>query len=104
MWLNRELTCRDYGLLLPNVAGRRWSLAPNLAPREPLSEANVRELELIVDSSCITVTLQALATKARSPSGGREPNASMMLLGGGGRWLLVGLFSARASNCRSRSW
>jgi hypothetical protein len=62
MWLNRELSCRDYGLLVLGVAGRRWSLAPNLAPRESLSVANVRELEPIVDSSCITATCRVIAT------------------------------------------
>lgn len=56
MWLNRELSCRDYGLLAPGVAGRRWPMAPNLAPRESVSVANVRRLELIVDSSYITAT------------------------------------------------
>ena len=91
MWLNSQLSCRDYGLLVPGVAGRRWPLAPSLAPREPLSVANVRNLELIVDSPRITVTCKHSPLKARPPGGGREPNVSMMRLGGGGRWLLVGL-------------
>jgi hypothetical protein len=78
MWLNRELSCRDYGLLVPGVAGRRWPLAPNLAPREPVSLANVRKLELIVDSSCITVTCKQSPVKARPPGGGTELAVSLM--------------------------
>ena|SRR5690348_6647937 len=71
MRLNRELSCNDYCSLLPGVAGRRRSLAPHLAPREPVSVANVRELEHIA-GACITVTGKHPPVKARPPGGGTE--------------------------------
>jgi hypothetical protein len=65
------LSCHDYCSLLPGVAGRRWPLAPNLAPREPVSVANVRELEHIAGPR-ITVTGAQPPVKARPPGGGTE--------------------------------
>ena len=63
----------DYGLLVPGVAGRRWPLAPNLAPGEPVNVANVRKLELIVDSPCVTLTYKQSPVKARPPGSSGHP-------------------------------
>jgi hypothetical protein len=50
VWPCIGLSCNDDCPLLPGVAGRWWSMPPNLAPREPVRLANVRNPEQVIES------------------------------------------------------
>ena len=59
--LSALLTCYNDSQLWPDVAWHRRPLAPNLAPRNSVSVANVRWIEHIV-GSCAPGTLRVCST------------------------------------------
>ena len=71
-------TCEGAGSLWPDVAWRLALLAPNLAPRDIVSRANVRTAAANFDagSRSSTLTRSGSTVISRRPSWGRSASAT----------------------------